>query len=169
MIICQKCGSATKSTDTPNEQLMCPRCYKNHRAWSMHARCPFCGTTGRAASEVAGPEWKKKLHDIDYERPTRAKPAPVKPSDRVPYSPGELRLVILRKMPFTDGRGRCDWCGGPWITREHGPRMCNRCWLNREQIRKEIERLTPNEPMQWNERINGALSALSAEHDHSGS
>jgi len=132
------------------QQQMCPKCYERNRAWSMYQVCPFCGAKGKPASEVyekftepevkaKWPTWQKRLHYIDVELAGRSQqtPTPMKPEDHAPYSPEELRLVILKKIPNPSGKG-CDWCGGPWKTREEGPRMCNRCWNNREQIGAKI-------------------------------
>lgn len=44
-----------------NDVLMCPKCYQRNRAWSLYAKCPFCGTEGKHASVILGLEWQKAL------------------------------------------------------------------------------------------------------------
>ncbi len=40
---------------------MCPSCYRWNGAWSLYARCPFCGVRGRPIPEVVGPGWEAKF------------------------------------------------------------------------------------------------------------
>jgi len=47
-----------------DDVLMCPNCYHRNLAWSIYAVCPFCGTTGKPASVVVGPEWQKALNGM---------------------------------------------------------------------------------------------------------
>ena len=153
------------------DRLMCPHCYARNKAWSMGARCAFCGARGKPASEVYDkgetdpklksrwPTWQSRLHYIALELAGRSqqRSTPVKPSDRLQYTPEELRAVIAYEMPSAPKSGSCDWCGKPWKTREKGPRVCNRCWSNREQIEKEIGGLTRDMPSEgWDVRLEVA-------------
>lgn len=143
------------------EKKICPSCYKRNNAWSFGAICYFCGTSGKPVSLVVGNDWKEKFKAIDCDRrSSRAKPTPIKPEDRIPYSQAELDAVIVYKMPSTPKGGACDWCGKHWKTRKEGPLVCNRCSLNRKQIADEITRITPNIYMNWEERLKLARKAV---------
>jgi len=145
-----------------DEEYICPSCYKQNRAWSFGIKCAFCGAIGEPTEKVVGKDWKQKLYYIDVflaGRP-RAEPTPTTPADHIPYSPEELESVIAYEMPIQLKKGRCDWCGGPWKARDEGPRMCNRCWLNRKQIADKVEKLTPKTPMCWDERLEVARRCI---------